>query len=159
MSTIDESLSDILDVEPISSYQEEGHTIMVYQSPAPLPPAPIQTPDEQIEEDAALVRKNIKTLLANGNSALETLIEVSAESQHPRAFEVVATMLKTLSEINKDLLDIHKSKKNLLGGGIPVGNTVINANQAVFFGSTAELSARMKQQKEEVANGHSSLSQ
>jgi hypothetical protein len=156
--SIDDSLSDILDVEPMSSYTENGKEVIIYGDPqAPTPPAPIQTNEEQILEDTALVRENIKTLLDKGGRALSSLITISNENQHPRSFEVVATMLKTLSEMNHDLLDTHKVKRDLIKGEPtqPQGNTTIHANQAVFFGSTAELAAQMKAK----SNGHSHLSQ
>jgi hypothetical protein len=155
MSSLDDSLSDILDVEPMSSYTENGSEVVVYGDPsAPAPPVPVRTSDEDIIEDAALVRQNIKGLLDKGGRALSSLIEISNENQHPRSFEVVATMLKTLSEMNHDLLSTHKVKRDLIKGEppIPQGNTTIHANQAVFFGSTAELAARMKAQKESSAN-------
>jgi hypothetical protein len=160
--SIDESLSEILDVEPISSFDEFGKEVIVYTAGPPPAPLPPQTTEEKISEDAELARQNIKGLLVKGGEALNSLINISSENQHPRSFEVVATMLKTLSEMNHDLLDTHKTKRDLIKAepSLPMtGNTTIHAEKAIFFGSTAELSARLKAQQESNANGHTDIPQ
>lgn len=157
--SIDESLSDIVDVEPMTVVDESGTEMTVYVAP---PPAPPQTPDQQVEEDANLVRDNIKSLLNKGGTALDSLINISTENQHPRSFEVVATMLKTLADINHNLLDTHKKKRDLVKPPpeMPLaGNTTVHVEKGIFFGSTAELSAKLKAEKESSANGHSNVPQ
>ena len=64
---------------------------------------------------------------------------VAKETEHPRAYEVAANLIKTLGDLNKDLLDLQKKKKELSGtNSTSNGNTTV-IDKAVFVGSTNEL--------------------
>lgn len=95
---------------------------------------------KDIDDDFSKARDNISDLIDKGNTAIDNLLHVAKESEHPRAYEVAANFIKTLSDLNKDLLDIHK-KKNEIGGktanSINDKNTLID--KAVFIGSTNDL--------------------
>jgi hypothetical protein len=75
-----------------------------------------------------------------GEDALMGALEVAKASEHPRAFEVVGTLMKQLADVNQQLLDLHRQKAKLdepvkgVGGGKQVTN-----NNAIFVGSTTEL--------------------
>ena len=97
-----------------------------------------QTPD-QIEQDFDFVRNNLRNILTTGVDSLEEISAVAATSQHPRAYEVVASMIKTLADVNKDLLSIQKTKKELKGESAP---TTVNNN--LFVSTTAELNKRIE---------------
>jgi len=101
---------------------------------------------ESFDKDFDFIRKNLKDVIANGTTALNRMILVAQESQHPRAYEVVATLMKALADINKDLLDSHKKKyeTNTLKGTSNVTNTTNIQNNVVFSGSTSELSKLLK---------------
>ena len=62
---------------------------------------------------------------------------VAKESEHPRAYEVAAGLIKNLSDLNKDLLEVQKRKRDLTGESQNAKN--INVDKAVFVGSTTEL--------------------
>jgi hypothetical protein len=83
-------------------------------------------------------------LAAKGDLALDTLLQVASASEHPRAYEVAANLIKTLADLNKDLLDIQKKKQDLTGTKPTESKTVID--KAVFVGSTAELVKMIKNQ-------------
>jgi len=138
MSKTDKKLSEIFDVDPISNEVEVvTHTEIV----------PIQSEDV-IETDTDYARKNIRNLIDKGNVAVDNLLQVSKESEHPRAYEVVAGLMKTMADLNKDLLELQKRKKDLQ----PQLNSVSNGGnitveKAVFVGSTAELLKQIRDNK------------
>lgn len=87
------------------------------------------------QKDYALVQDNLKSLIGSGNIALESALKVATESDSPRAFEVVAILLKTMSDLNNNVLDVHKKAKDTTGTKIEVKQT----NNSVFVGSTKDL--------------------
>lgn len=101
---------------------------------------------ESFDKDFDFIRKNLKDVIGSGTTALNRMILVAQESQHPRAYEVVATLMKALADINKDLLDSHKKKyeTNTLKGTSNVTNTTNVQNNVIFSGSTSELSKLLK---------------
>jgi hypothetical protein len=61
-------------------------------------------------DDYNFARKNIRSILERGTVALDRMIEVADLSQHPRSYEVVSTLIKSLSDANKDLLELSEKK-------------------------------------------------
>lgn len=99
------------------------------------------------EQDFELARKNLQELARKGNKALDELILLAKNSEHPRAYEVVATLIKTLADTNKDLLDTRKKKLDIdkargASGRTEEGKVITNNN--LFVGSTAELQKFLK---------------
>jgi len=87
------------------------------------------------QKDYAFVQDNLKDLIGNGNVALESALKVATESDSPRAFEVVAILLKTMADLNNNVLDVHKKAKDTTGSKVEVKQT----NNSVFVGSTKDL--------------------
>jgi hypothetical protein len=138
MKKINEKLSEIFDVEPINiddDTQLKQNELMVVDT------------RNAVEVDSDIARENLKELLETGNKAIEELAVVARDSQHPRAYEVMAGMLKNLADMNKDLLEIQKKKKDLMISSDSKGSGDVNVNQAVFVGSTAELMKLIKNNK------------
>jgi hypothetical protein len=135
MKKLNDNLSEIFDIEPM----EQPEVL-----PAVKPTTELVASDE-VETDAALARKNIKGLLDKGGAAIDNLLLVAQESEHPRAYEVAANFIKTLGDLNKDLLEIQKQKQSLRP--IEVNNQSINVEKAVFVGSTAELLKQIRENK------------
>lgn len=137
MSKTNDKLSEILDVEPIVYDNSEIiGTEIVETTETPL----VKT---TVEDDAEYARNNIKALIEKGNIAMDNLLLVAKESDHPRAYEVAAGFLKGLTDMNKDLLEIQKRKRDLEPK--QVNNTQnINVDNAVFVGSTTELLKQLK---------------
>ena len=144
MSNLDKKLSETLNVEV--DKDDELDNFPVVESKNEI--TPIQ---QAAEEDTEFARDNIKNLINKGSVALDNLLQVARESEHPRAYEVAATMIKNLSDSNKDLLDLQKKKKDLSPDSQNiVGNTKnMNIDKAVFVGSTTELVKFLKNKKEE----------
>ena len=129
MNKTNEKLSEVFDLEPIVPENTVQDLVPINNSVA--------------TDDADYARSNIKNLINSGSSALNNLLVVAKDSQQPRAYEFAATLIKNLSDLNKDLMDLRK-KKNSLIDNIPSTPTGINVNQAVFVGSTAELIKAIK---------------
>ena len=136
MSKINDNLSEIFDIEPIQ--QVEVLPAIVNKSNTEL------VVNDDVELDSALARKNIKGLLDKGGVAIDNLLLVAQESEHPRAYEVAANFIKILSDLNKDLLEIQKQKQSLRPQEI---TNSINVERAVFVGSTAELLKQIRENK------------
>jgi hypothetical protein len=68
---------------------------------------------DDVHNDFKYTRENLYSVIEQGNKALEDMIDVARASEHPRAYEVVGTLMKTLVDANKDLLDLSKKKKDL----------------------------------------------
>lgn len=99
---------------------------IIQQSPREI----ILTPDgRQLENDIELARQNIIDVVEKGADALDEMIDIAKASQHPKGFEVVATLMKTLVDGNKEILNIHKTKKELAGDSVSQSADVINNNQ------------------------------
>lgn len=128
MNNLNNKLSEALQIEPIPVTTE----IIELKDP--------------IEDDAEFARQNLRDLIEKGNDAADHIISVAKQSDHPRAFEVVAGMLKNLADMNKDLLEVQKRKQDLQPK--TTNNTQnLNIDKAVFVGSTAELLKQLKENK------------
>ena len=91
--------------------------------------------NNNFQRDYELAQSNYKDLLGSGTIALESALKVATESDSPRAFEVVAILLKTMSDLNNNMLDIHKKAKDTTSQKVQVNQT----NNSVFVGSTKDL--------------------
>jgi len=128
MNKLNQTLSEVLDVEPIK-YETEV--------------VEVKTP---VEDDAEFARTNIRELISKGNSAVDNLLLVANASEHPRAYEVAAGLIKNLADLNKDLLEIQKRKRDL-DPTQSKSNSTTNIDKAVFVGSTTELVKFLKNNK------------
>ena len=99
----------------------------------------------QIESDYEYARSNLINIIEKGNDALTGILDVAGLSQHPRSYEVAANLIKTMAEVNKDLLDLTKKKMDMTG---EIG-TPKTINNNLFVGSTAELQKLLKKNGDE----------
>ena len=129
MNKLNQTLSEVLDVEPI-----DYSTTEIVEAKTP------------VEDDAEFARTNIRDLISKGNTAIDTLLQVATASEHPRAYEVAAGLIKNLGDLNKDLLEIQKRKRDLDPKQLK-GNSTTNIDKAVFVGSTTELVKFLKNNK------------
>jgi hypothetical protein len=94
--------------------------------------------DNKLETDYEYARTNFYNVIESGTEALEQMLEVAKASEHPRAYEVVATIMKTLIDSNKELVAM-SSKKVKDDEIVPESNKPVTNNTAIFVGSTTEL--------------------
>ena len=90
--------------------------------------------NNEVEDDYDYARKNLRDLIDSGMSDLNTVMDIARQSESPRAFEVATNLLKTLTDTNKDLLELAKKRKDLTQE-----KETKNVTNALFVGSTAEL--------------------
>ena len=133
MKKLNKNLSEIFDVEPIQEQTVETLPVVIEDN------------INQVDADAEFARNNMRELISNGNKALTDLASVANQSESPRAYEVLATMMKNLAEMNKDLLELQKRKRELA----PQSESTkgVNIDKAVFVGSTTELLKMIKSNK------------
>lgn len=136
MKQLNQNLSEIFDIEPI---REEPKSELVVQE--------VETSSD-LDSDLKLARSNIRELLQKSDGAIDNLLKVAEESEHPRAYEVAATLIKTMADLNKDLIDIQKKRKELTGVS-PKENNSISVDKAVFVGSTTDLIKMIKNNNKE----------
>jgi hypothetical protein len=100
------------------------------------------------ETDYDFARKNLRDIITTSKEALEQLQVVAEQSQHPRAYEVVASLVNALVDANTKLLDIHKQKLELeikeKTKDLPINNNNLTQNN-LFVGSSAQLLEFAKQ--------------
>lgn len=100
----------------------------------------------QVDADFEYARENMMEVINKGQEALFDLMDVARQSQHPRAYEVLATMMNTMVGASKDLLDLQAKKKKLLEDDPEATPQQVTNN--LFVGSTAELQKYLKQNKD-----------
>ena len=130
------NLNDIFDVEAeLIDTETQISTAVVHND----------NKQKDINDDYEFARENLYSVIDKGTQALDSLLELAKVSEHPRAFEVVATLSKTLMDANKDLLSIQKKVKELQKEGEDSGgSTSQNITNALFVGSTADLQKMLK---------------
>lgn len=136
MKKLGENLSKILEIEDVSAKEN-------------LPQVATKTEivaGDDVETDTQFARQNIKELIEKGSLAFEDLLKVAKESEHPRAYEVAAGFFKNLADLNKDLLEIQKRKRDLKPE-LKTETSNINVDKAVFVGSTTDLVKFIKENK------------
>jgi DNA-binding ferritin-like protein len=104
-----------------------------------IEPPSNENPD--IESDYKYARENLYNVIERGSDALDNLVAIAQASEHPRAYEVVGSLIKTLTDANKDLLEIQSKVKKLKEETKKGPDNVTNA---LFIGSTAELQKMIK---------------
>lgn len=112
----------------------------------PLQVVAPKQPSEQVDDDFEYARGNLIAVIEKGQEALSGVVDVAGMSQHPRAYEVVATLVKAVSDANKDLLELQKRKRDLKGED---GSAPTTVNNNLFVGSTAELQQLIKKKNEQ----------
>ena len=99
---------------------------------------------DSIVDDFEYARGNMIAVIEKGQEALSGILDVAGMSQHPRSYEVVATLVKAVADANKDLLELAKKRKDLekVENG---GPQTVNNN--LYLGSTADLLKLLKDNK------------
>ena len=129
--SVDDRIDEILEITsliPTPELKPESTTRVIPQNGK----------DDDIDYNYA--RENYYNLIERNQDAVEEMLEIAKQSEHPRAFEVVGQLIKSGLDANKELMALHKTKKEL---SIEKGPSQVT-NQAVFVGSTAELQKLLK---------------
>ena len=106
-------------------------------------------PDNVPEKDLEYSRENLYHLIERGRDALDGILNLADQSQSPRAYEVAGQIIKTMTDTNRDLIDLQVKAKDLFSDKIDP--KTINNN--LFVGNTAELTKLMGGNARKVLKG------
>ena len=134
-SEIDNSLVSIFETK-----EEKRSPMIINQAPE------VVDKDYQAEADVEYVRANLYDLMGNGSEAINQMMQLAKESQHPRTYEVLSNFIKNMGDVGDKLIQLHKSKKELAATEEKRAPSGINVERAVFVGSTADLLKKIKNQ-------------
>ena len=95
----------------------------------------------EIEKDYEYTRANLYSIIEKGQEAINGIMEVAGESASPRAYEVAGQLIKSVADTTDKLMDLQKKVKDV-NEDAPKTNNV--TNNALFVGSTSELSKMLK---------------
>ena len=128
-------MTEIFDVTPTVIEKTE-------QLPAKIESQVTKNLDGDLDDDYQESRQTLKDLVVKGNQAIDHLLAIASETEHPRAFEVVATLIKNTAEANEKLMAMQKTIRELKN--IKKNDSGVNVDKAIFVGSTSELSKLLK---------------
>ena len=103
--------------------------------------APIKSDD--IQKDYEYTRANLYSLIEKGQEAINGIMELAGEGGSPRTYEVAGQLIKRVGDVTDKLIDLQKKLKDVEDETVKTTNNV--TNNAVFVGSTSELSKLLKQ--------------
>ena len=98
---------------------------------------------DDIDKDYKYIRANLYSLIEKGQEALNGILELAGESASPRAYEVAGQIIKSVGDTTDKLADLQKKVKELDEDAVKAPSNV--TNNALFVGSTSELSKILKQ--------------
>ena len=140
MSNFEKNMSEIFDV-PAKLVEVQKTEVVPYS------PTDKSSLESDLDQDYEESRKTYKELVQKGNDAIDHLLAIATDTEHPRAFEVVATLIKNTAEANEKLLTMQKAVRDMKN--IKQNNSGMNVDKAIFIGSTKELNKLLKAQKNE----------
>ena len=141
MSKLEDSVNDILGIEKKSTEV----TVSDFEQPAPVP-RKIDEDKNDIDNDYENSRENYYNLIDKGNQAIEGILDIAKEGQHPRAYEVAGQLIGQVAQTVDKLQDLQKKLKDLKD--LPKTANP-NIKNALFVGSTNELQKMLNRKKED----------
>ena len=130
MNDIDEKLDDLLNIE--SDIKKETKIVK------------LPSRHENMETDYKYARENLYGLVERGQDAIEGILQLSKETEHPRAYEVAGQLIKTVGETAEKLIDLQSKLKKLEGEEQKVGTQ----HNHLYVGSNSELQKFLKKNKD-----------
>ena len=127
-----------------------GKNIPVVAEQKPVVPQKLESKVvSETEEDFAYARDKLKGLIDKSEDALDTLINLARDAEHPRAYEVLSGMLKNTADITEQLLKLQKQRKDIVVPKEQEGNqnSGSTTNNTIFLGSTSELQKFLRKEK------------
>jgi len=131
MNEIDEKLDDLLNIE--SDIKEETKIVK------------LPSRHENMETDYKYARENLYGLVERGQDAIEGILQLSKETEHPRAYEVAGQLIKTVGETAEKLIDLQSKLKKLEG---EEQQKIGQQHNHLYVGSTSELQKFLKKNKD-----------
>lgn len=103
--------------------------------------------DDSAKNDFEAARANLYEVIQTGQKAMGKLSEIAGQSQHPRAFEVLAKLMDTMVNTNKELLELQTKIREIDASDSPINEKAQTINNNLFVGSTTELQKVLKELK------------
>ena len=107
---------------------------------------PDRLTQDDITKDYEYTRGNLYSIIEKGQEAINGILELAQESEMPRAYEVAGQLIKSVSDATDKLMDLQKKLKDVNEESVSKGPT--NVTNALFVGSTADLSKLIKAQSD-----------
>jgi uncharacterized protein YukE len=129
MNTFDKNMEQFFDVIPTPIDEQKKKSTAI---------VPQDEPDLKTDLNDAYQqsRENLEDIISQGKEAMDEILQIAKAGQHPRAFEVYATLLKNMTEANDRLLKIQKEMREMDKKKETTNN---NIDKAIFVGSTEDL--------------------
>ena len=105
--------------------------------------------DEHKDNDYEYTRETLYDLIEKGREGIEEMIEVARQSEHPRAYEVLAGLIKDTAQTSEKLMDLHRKIQSLDQMMLPPPTDNNTTTNNLFIGSTTELQRMLKDLKDE----------
>ena len=112
-------------------------------------PNTVEVSENDIEDDYKYQRDNFYNLVEKGSAAIDGILELAKESEHPRTYEVAGQLIKNVAEVTEKLGDLQEKMRKLKE--VP-NNAPKNVTNALFVGSTKELQKMLKDKIEDGSN-------
>lgn len=141
----DDKISTALGIRPLSEIGEEEKNLPAEVVEKPKELTVIDADEDENVRDLEQVRQNIQDIIETGKDAMTEMLEIAKQSEQPRAFEVVSTLMKTMLDANKDYADISTKKKfakEEINGPKQAAQTNVTNNNLIV--STADLLKMIK---------------
>ena len=126
----DQKLDELLEITETLPAKKETKVII-----------PRPKDSEDVSADYKYSRENFYNLVERGQAAIDGILELAKESEHPRTYEVAGQLIKNVGEVTEKLLDLQDKMKKLKE--VP-NNAPKNVTNALYVGSTAELQKMLK---------------
>ena len=154
----------MLDKNVYGALDQKFNTVATPVVEAQIQQAPVQvrtaSEEKTVDDDFDQARLALKDMIKKGQTAVDDIMGIARQSDHPRAFEVTGQLIKTVAETAKDLLALQKQKKELSrpeAGEVP--KQIGTQNNIVFSGSTNDLLKMLKNQNEKVIDADTTKTQ
>jgi hypothetical protein len=142
MSQFEDNMQKIFDLEKKDTPNSVGDIVPTVKE--------VVVAKEDQDKDYTTVRENLKEIVKRGTEAIDGIMLVASETQSPRAYEVVATLIKSVADANKDLIGLHKQMKEIKKIEVQGDNNTSITNNSIFVGSTSELQKMLKGRMKEI---------
>ena len=143
MTKLEDKVNEILGIEPENKPTLES----IVKIDNPPVPRIEDTNKSDVDNDYKYSRDNYYDLIQKGQEAIEGILEIAKEGQHPRAYEVAGQLITNVAQTVDKLQDLQKKLKDLKDLPKTANQNIKNA---LFVGSTAELQKMMKRENENI---------
>ena len=111
-----------------------------------VPKTVVKSDEDDIDNDYKYQRENFYNLVEKGTDAIEGILEIARESEHPRTYEVAGNLIKQVAEVTEKLGDLQEKMRKLKE--VP-NNAPKSVTNALYVGSTAELQKMLRDRKDD----------